>query len=139
MVKLSNEEILLVNALEKATGTHANDVIAMENSIVFLVKKGELGKAIGKRGANLKRLEQSLGRNVDLVEDSNEAMGLLANFFHGIVFQGIEEKNVGGKKTIVLKVNSNQKGLAIGRKGERINCARTLLRRRFAIDKLRIL
>lgn len=138
MFKITNDEMVLVNILEQETGARATDVLVTENTVWFLVQKGDLGRAIGRGGNNLRKLRDGFGKNVELVEASEELKKFLANFFHGVVFERYEEKEEDGKKSVFLRVNASEKGKAIGKGGEKINVCRELIKRHFGVDELRI-
>ncbi len=137
-IHLSNEEMQLVTEFTNITGTSAVDVLDAKDSFVFVVSKGSLGKAIGKQGSMLEKLRNAFNKNVELVEESDNIQGFLTNFFRGIVFQKIDEKNSEGKIILRLHVPIDQKGKAIGRGGEKINKARALLKRHFGVSEFQI-
>jgi len=66
-LKLTMDDILLMNALEKISGVSAKDCITSENLVSFLVKEGDVGKAIGKGASNVKMLEQRLNKRVEII------------------------------------------------------------------------
>ncbi len=139
MATISNDELALLNTLERSTGAKANDVLATNECVTFIVQQGDLGKAIGKQGANLEHLRRAFGKNVDLVEDAETMRAFLANIFRGIEFLNIEEKeDATGRKVVYLKVGETQRGKAIGRGGEKINRARALVKRKFGYDDVKI-
>ncbi len=138
MFKITNDEMVLVNALEQITGARASDVVMTDTSVTFIVRKGDLGRAIGRRGESLRKLRKAIGKNVEIVEESNDLKKFLTNLFHGIAFERYEEKEVGGKKSVFLRVNASQKGKAIGKRGDKINTCRKLVKRHFGVDELKI-
>ena len=139
MQKLTNQEIEVINLLEQLTKARANDAIIMDDAVVFVVKEGELGKAIGKKGANIMKLRRILDKNVEIVEYSGELNQFLKNIFYPVDIKEISINENGDKKSIVLQVDSKNKGLAIGRRGEKIDKARMLVKRYFDFDNLKIL
>lgn len=66
-MKLTMEDILLMNALEKVSGVSPKDCIAGESMVSFLVKEGDMGKAIGKAAGNIKALEGKIKKRVEIV------------------------------------------------------------------------
>ena len=140
MPTISNDELALLNTLERSTGAKANDVFATNECVTFIVQQGDLGKAIGKQGANLEHLRRAFGNNVDLVEDAETLRAFLANIFRGVEFLSVEEKEdaASGRKIVFLKVNAEHRGKAIGRGGEKINRARALVKRKFGCDDVKI-
>jgi N utilization substance protein A len=137
---ISNDELALLNTFERATGAKANDVLAEPDCVTFIVQQGELGRAIGKQGANLERLRRAFGKNVELVEDADTLRAFLANVFRGVEFLSIEDKEdaANGRKVVFLKVSEAHRGKAIGRGGSKINKARALVKRKFGYDDVKI-
>jgi len=66
-MKLTMENIMFMQALERISGVSAKDCLVNGNLISFLVKEEEMGKAIGKGATNVKELEMRLKRKVELV------------------------------------------------------------------------
>ncbi|MBI5229284.1 NusA-like transcription termination signal-binding factor [Candidatus Micrarchaeota archaeon] len=139
MPKLSNEEIQMINLLELNTGARANDVVLTDGAVVFIVQEGDLGKAIGKKGSNILRLKKILDRGVEVVEDSSNLKQFLKNIFYPVEIKEITTNEADDVKSITLQVDPENKGLAIGRGGEKIERARILVKRHFGYGKLRIL
>lgn len=138
-VTLSNNEIQAMNLLETRTGARAEDVIFDGESVVYMIQKGDLGKAIGRAGANIEGLKRALSKHVELVEASESIEGLLANVFHPVTVSNVKVEERGGRKIALVKVDPKNKGLAIGRGGEKIKVARLLAKRRFGCDDVRII
>ncbi len=135
---LSTEDIATINLLESVTGARAVDVVHSLGSVLFVVKKGDLGKAIGKGGGNIRRITGALGRQVELIEEPATLDELLASAFAPARLNGME-KNVANDRTeAIVTVDPKSKGLAIGRNGEKIKRARLLAKRYFDVDEVRI-
>ena len=47
-----------VSLFESLTGARVKDCIELENGLLFVVEAGEMGKAIGRNGVNIKRVEE---------------------------------------------------------------------------------
>lgn len=124
--------------LEKSTGAVGRDVLVSEDGIAFIVKPGDVGKVIGKGGSNIKKLRELLGKTVDVVEDNETVQGFVRNLFTPASITDVTLHEIDGKKSVQVKVDPAQKGLAIGKGGERAKRARRLAKRRFDIDDLKI-
>jgi NusA-like KH domain protein len=59
-----------MNAFESMTKARVVDAFEFEDTIVFLVEHGELGKAIGKGGATIANARQKFGKRVAVFEDA---------------------------------------------------------------------
>ncbi|PIY92022.1 NusA-like transcription termination signal-binding factor, partial [Candidatus Micrarchaeota archaeon CG_4_10_14_0_8_um_filter_60_7] len=80
-MKLSMQEIGLLNLLESATGAQGRDAVAVGEKLVFVVNEGQLGRAIGKGGEGLRRLEARVGKQVEVVEYAEGAEKFARNLF----------------------------------------------------------
>jgi N utilization substance protein A len=138
MPTLTNEEIQMINLLESITGAKATDAIITDNSVIFIVEKEDLGKAIGKKGNNVLRLRKVLDRDVEVIAYAPDLKEFLKSVFYPVEIKEITVSE-GDKRVVTLQVDPKNKGLAIGRRGEKIDKARVLVKRYFNFDNLRIL
>jgi len=140
MVEIRLTDTLLRNMMtfRKLTNVQAKDCIVGENKIVFVINKGELGKAIGKGGKNIEKLKRHFQMAVDLVEYSPDPKEFIKKIFHDYRTgeAKIEEKN--GKKVLILKVNKVDKGFIIGKNGRNLKIAKMLMRRYTDVDDVLI-
>lgn len=132
--KISMEDMQLLSAAERITGAKIADVMHTDTGLLFMVEKGELGKAIGRNGANLARLEGATKKQVSFAEEAENAQAFLKSFFSPLSIQ-LQEKGTG----IFIRVSPQDRGLAIGRNGERIKKAKMLVQRYFGFDDVRVL
>jgi len=109
-----------------------SDYLETAGWLLFLVDMVQLGKAIGKKGANVKRLTEIFRKKVVVIGDSTDPEIFVRNFFNNVGIINIEIIDVMGEKNIVLTVNENDRGIAIGREGERIKAAKELLKKKFS-------
>ena len=134
-VKLSEESIRYLTLFESLTGASVKDCIVQDDKVIFVVKKGDMGLAIGKGGINVERAREIIGKKIELIEHSDNPEEFIANIFKPIkVSVKIIEK--GGKKIAIVSVNPQYKGLVIGKGGKNINKAKELARRHHSIDNI---
>ncbi|WP_456328411.1 NusA-like transcription termination signal-binding factor [Archaeoglobus sp.] len=132
-VKLSEESIRYLTLFESLTGASIKDCIVQDDKVIFVVKKGDMGLAIGKGGINVERAREIIGKKIELIEHSDNPEEFIANIFKPIkVNVKIIEK--GGKKIAIVSVNPQYKGLVIGKGGKNINKAKELAKRHHDID-----
>ena len=138
-VTLSDEARQYIALFEDATDVAARDCIVDEefDRVVFLVPPGEMGKAIGPGGRRVKRLEERIGRSVELVEDADRAEDFVAN---ALAPAAVYNVTVSENDTTVAyaEVDSQDTGVAIGADGRNIRLARELARRHFDIDDVEL-
>jgi len=138
-VTLSDEARQYIALLEDVTDVAARDCIVDEefDRVVFLVPAGEMGRAIGPGGRRVKRLEERVGRSVELVEDADRPEDFVAN---ALAPAAVHNVTVSENDTTVAyaEVDSQDTGVAIGADGRNIRLARELARRHFDIDDVEL-
>lgn len=132
-MKLTNDDIKSISLFEQLTGAVATDCVITESGVVFVVKEGEIGRAIGKNGASINRVRSAFGRQVTVVEKASELSAFVANIFSSIKVK-VDMRQAGEKPIAIVKVDAKDRGNAIGRNGERIKTARMLVERHFGAD-----
>ncbi|RLE84462.1 MAG: NusA-like transcription termination signal-binding factor [Thermoprotei archaeon] len=136
-IKLTELEMQYISLFEAVTQVEAVDCVVDEecNRVIFVVKRGMAGKAIGGDGANVKMLRRLLQKDVDIVEESDTLEGLLRSALFPASVKSIEVKrDSSGRKIVVVEVPPEQKGLAIGRRGRNVKKVRLLAKRYFDVD-----
>jgi N utilization substance protein A len=134
-IRLSTEGIRYLTIFESITGASVKDCVVDEDNdkIIFVVKKGEMGLAIGRGGSNINRVKKLLGKKIEIVEHSDDVVEFLENIFKPIkVKVSMTERN--GKKVAIVNVDFKDKGLAIGKDGKNINKAKVLVSRHHDVD-----
>jgi N utilization substance protein A len=124
--------------LESNTGAKAKDAIVTDDAVIFVVGEGELGKAVGRNGMNARRLSSAFKKGVEFVESAPDVKGFLGNVFRPAKLVEVREEMRDGKLTVTVSVDKADKGLAIGRGGERIKRARLLAKRHFGCEDVKI-
>jgi len=132
-------DIEAMGLLSRTTGAEARDVVLSDASVVFVVKIGDLGKAIGKQGSNIHKLERMFGKEVTVVEEAQSLGGFVSNLFSPARIVETREAGSGVKKTLLVKVEPSSKGAAIGTGGSKIKRARLLLKRHYGFEEVRII
>jgi len=138
-IRLSDEEMRYITLFESITGATAKDCIIDNdaNRIIFVIKKGDMGMAIGRNGVNVKRATKLIGRPVELVEAGDTPEELIKNaLFPAKVYAVKISKDTSGRLVAHVAVDPKDKGLAIGKDGLKIRRARILAKRYFDIDNI---
>lgn len=88
-IKISTDEFRYIGFFESLTGAAVKDCAIYPDHVLFVVKQGDMGLAIGKGGMNVKKVEDSLGKKVDLIEYSDDPV----QFVKGVLAQ-LKPKNI---------------------------------------------
>jgi len=138
MPTLSNEDLQAISLFGQMTGAHATDFLQSEDTVFFVVDKGDVGRAIRKQGANIERLRKAFGKPVELAETADSLDAFLRGIFLPAQIKDIKLMEKNGKKTVNVTVEGKDKGLAIGRGGARIKKARLLAKRQYDVEDVKI-
>ena len=130
-MELTGEDLNIFSEFEKVTSVMPKDYYKSENLVVFLVALPLLGRAIGKKGSNIPKLKYLFRKNVVIVGDADTPEIFLRSMFNNISIISIEDVTVMDEKNIVMTVEEKDRGLAIGRNGDRIKSAKEFLKRKF--------
>jgi len=133
-IKLTTEEIRYMALFEHLTRAEAIDCILDEKEVIFVVKKGDMGLAIGKKGININRVKKSIGKPIEIVEYAEDAVEFIQNSFYPVPVKKIKIFNEKDKKLAHVEVAMEDRGLAIGKNGRRIKKAKRLAQRHHDID-----
>jgi len=136
-IKLTAEEMRYIALFQDLTRASVKDCIIDENRIIFLVKPGDMGLAIGRNGINIKRLKRLLGRNIEVVEWADNIEQLAKNALAPARVLNVKVLTTpSGKKKVLVTVDPQDKGVAIGKAGRNVARARMILKRYFDIDSV---
>ena len=146
-IKIDRESMELISLFNNISGAIIKDCLVFkspENSsevIIFLVKKQDVGKAIGKAGEHVKDLMAKLQKKIDVIPfsaDLNEFIQFILNTTkNSIKVQSIEVKESKiGKKTIIISVRPQDRGKAIGKDGSMIKKIKELVLRHFEVNNV---
>ena len=131
MVELNEDDLKIFSTFEKITHVMPTDYVASPSSLVFLVTEESLGKAIGKQASNIEKLRKMFRKRVVVVADKESPEDFLKSFFGNVQILDIESRNVMGETALMMTVDEKDRGIAIGRDGERIKAAKSLLKKKF--------
>ncbi|MBI5047063.1 KH domain-containing protein, partial [Candidatus Micrarchaeota archaeon] len=98
---------------------------------IFFFFLAMLGKSIGPKGANIEKLKTLFRKKVIVVADSDSLEGFVRSFFGNITIHSVEIRDVMGENNVMLTVEEKDRGIAIGREGDRIKAAKSFLKKKF--------
>ncbi|MBI2558994.1 NusA-like transcription termination signal-binding factor [Candidatus Woesearchaeota archaeon] len=133
-IKYSADLIKLMTFFESMTGAKVRDCISNEK-LLFIVEESEMGKAIGRNGANIKRMESAIKRKIKLVEFSNDVLRFVGNMIYPA--EVLDIKSEEGVITIQGK-NTSAKAMLIGRERQNLNHLADIVKRYFDIKEIKV-
>lgn len=133
-IQLSTDEIRYIAIFENTTGAGIKDCIVEDDRIIYVVKTGEMGAAIGKNGDHINRVKKSVDKHVELVEYSTDPEMFINNVIGSASVKSVNLISKQDKRLAYVEVSDNDKGLAIGREGKNIEKVKILMKRHHDID-----
>lgn len=137
-IRLGSEEIKYITLFETLTGATIKDCVQESDRMGFLVKDGGMGLAIGKGGANIKKVRGVIGKEIIVMEFSDNLPNFIKNLFQPINIKEVRIQTINNEKTAIIGVSRNDRGKVIGYDGVRIKIAKKLAKRHYGIDDIKI-
>lgn len=134
---MDTEGIRYIGIFESITGAGVKDCVVNSeaNKVILVVKKGDMGLAIGKGGSNITKVKDMIRKDIEVVEHSTDAKEFIENLFRPAEIKSVELlTDDDGKSCAYVAVLTKQKGIAIGKNGERIKKVKLLVKRNLSID-----
>jgi len=140
-IRLTSKEMRYIALFESITGATVRDCIVDDelNRIIFVVKEGEIGVAIGRGGKNIRLLERMTSKKHEIIEHSENPAQFIKNALKPARVNEIRiTERPDGKSIAVVAVNPRDKGVAIGKNGRNAERIRFLAKRYFQIQNVNI-
>ena len=140
-IKFTSVEMRFIALFQSITGATVKDCIVDTdlNRIIFVVKEGSIGMAIGKKGKNIHLLEKMTGKKHEVIEHSDNPAQFIKNALKPAKVDEVRiTERMDGKTIAVISVNPRDKGVAIGKNGRNAERIRFLAKRYFQIQNVSI-
>jgi len=141
-IKFTNREMRFIALFESITGATVRDCIVDEDfdRIIFVIKEGDVGMAIGRHGKNISTLERMTGRKHEVIEFSDDPAQFIKNALKPARLREIRiTERPDGRTIAVVSVEPRDKGIAIGKNGKNAERIRMLAKRYFQINNISIM
>lgn len=128
-MKYDQELIGFINFFENLTRARVKDAfIDKDDRVVFIVNEGEMGKAIGKKGSNIKKVSNLLKKKVRVIEFSSDSVKFVKNAIYPIVAESVLKE---GEEIIIKDNETSKKALLIGRDQRNLKALQELVGKYF--------
>ncbi|MBD3354806.1 NusA-like transcription termination signal-binding factor [Candidatus Woesearchaeota archaeon] len=134
-IKLDIETMKCISLFGKITKVTAKDCFKQDKKLIFIVDEGKAGMAVGKKGANIKKLEKLLNKKVKIIEQSDDLIEFVKNVIYPLKAKEISENE--GIVTIV-PIDNKTRGYLIGREASNLRNYEEVVKRYFDIEELKV-
>lgn len=140
---LDTNSILQLSLFEKITRAKARDCFEdMFKQLVFCVQPGQLFQAIGKSGANVKKLESMMKKKIRIIEFQPEITKFITGLCHPhkVTVEHESQMLWDSQKEIAIITPSDieARGYLIGKGASNLRNMEEICKRYFTIDEIRV-
>lgn len=137
-IMFSNEAMQYINMTSNILKIDIIDCMITEDKLLFVVKKGQLGAAIGSRGKNLEKLKKLFNKNIKFVEFDENKETFIKNLCKPYKINNISLDGEGSTTIAKIEVEISDKSKLIGRGGRNIDIIRKLAHRHHSLKDVQI-
>jgi Transcription elongation factor len=82
-VKLTEDCMRLISQFESLTGAGSRDCVVDDRNerLIFVVNPGDMGLAIGKKGASIKKASEVMGKKIEVVGIQQQPRAVFKELF----------------------------------------------------------
>ncbi|MBI2136004.1 NusA-like transcription termination signal-binding factor [Candidatus Woesearchaeota archaeon] len=144
VIKLDANSLKLMTLFETITRANLQDYFEVDGIKYFVVQKGEIGKAIGRQGANIRRLQDFMKCSIKIVEHSDDVLEFIKNLIYPLKLYSAEVKqeNRDNKNIDVVyleAVDIKTRGLIIGRNASSLRNLEKAIQRYFNVKEIKVM
>ncbi len=123
---------------ESVTHCQIKDCLDTPDKLVFVVVQGQAQRAVGSKGANAIRMKQLTGKDIQIIEFSDEPVQFVKNVFHNYGVKDVVLEERGNIMHATVTVDPTVKGRAIGKEGKNLRIARDIVNRHHNIQSVSV-
>lgn len=127
--------IKVMNSFCAITRTKLKDCISEDDKLIFVVEEGELGKAVGKKAGNVKKLENYFNKKIKIVEFHDDLLRFIQAFIYPLRVKEIhEEEGI----VVIVGPDMQTKGLLIGKNAYNLRKLEEYVKRYFEVKEIKV-
>jgi len=134
-ITFDKSTIALMSSFSSFTKSKVKDVIDEGELLIFIVEPGQLFKAIGKKGSNVKLLSNKFKKRIKIVEFNPEVKVFIRNMVYPLEVKEITQE---GDIITLEGGDVKTKGLLIGRNAQNLRLLEKVVKRYFDITEIKV-
>jgi len=134
-IKFDMNDMKFISLFESISHSNVKDCINTSDLMIFVVNVGEIGKAVGQHGSNVRRMEEIVKKKVKVVEFSNDVMKFIENYIFPMKAKDMKQENK------IIKITSpdlKTRGYLIGKGAEALRKMESVVKRHFDIEEIKV-
>lgn len=132
-IKFDINTMKFISMFESLTLAGVKDCFQQGERIIFIVN--DIGKALGKGGSNIKRIENAIKKKIKIVEFNPDVLIFVQNAIYPLKVKDIREEN---KVITIIPPDSQTRGYLIGRGAVNLRRTEEIIKRHFDIDEIKV-
>ncbi|MFC1728673.1 NusA-like transcription termination signal-binding factor [Nanoarchaeota archaeon] len=128
--------IKIMNSFGAMTRAKLKDFITEDDKLIFIVEEGELGKAVGKKASNVKKLENYFKKKIKIVEFHDDKLRFIQAFIYPLRVKEIHEEE---EIVVIVGPDAQTKGLLIGKNAANLRKLEDYVKRYFDVKEIKVL
>ncbi len=136
-MKIDEDQIRMINALESISGVSARDCVVDREIVSFLVPPKDVGKAIGKKAVNVKKLNDALGKKIEILSYNQDFGSFLKAAMSEINFDKVNVVEENGSKEAIVSLSPESK-IKIRERGRKLKRVKMIAERNYNIGNMMI-
>tara|TARA_B100000315_G_scaffold218563_1_gene219957 strand:- start:109 stop:495 length:387 start_codon:yes stop_codon:yes gene_type:complete len=119
----------LSSIMERISRVRVKDCFQDDETVFFVIPPGLIGKALGKGGSNIKRLQAQIKKRIKVIEYNDNILIFVRNIIYPLKAESIVEQD---GEILVKNSNKKAKSLLIGRGGKNLKLLNRAVKRFFS-------
>jgi N utilization substance protein A len=137
-ITFTEDTLRYIRLFEDLTHTRVRDCMETEEKLVFVVDPGQANRAVGKAGENVINLKNLTGKNIQVIEYSDDPEAFIRNVFYNYNVQNVVMESRGNIVHATVTVDPTVKGRAIGKNGRNLKIARDIVNRHHNVQSISV-
>ena len=126
----------VISLFESMTHASVKDCIEEDGRLIVVVHTGEIAKAIGKGGSNIKKLEGMLKKKIKIIEFNSDVLEFVRNVVAPLKTADVSEEE---GMVVITPPDTQTRGLLIGRGAVHLRSFEDIVKRYFQIKEIKVI
>lgn len=118
-----------------ATRVQPKDCIIDEHGVLFIVPSGEIGRAIGGGGSNIRRIENLIKKRVKVAEFEDNMIMFIEKLSYPAKIKEIGQEE---DRVMITALDTESRGMLIGRNASNLRRMEAIVRRYFPLREIKV-